>query len=223
MPFIRVPKLSGSHPLELATAVQVRLIWTMNDADCINVLGGQVGGDFVNSQAHADALSTAVSAVYTSSGLRALHASTTVFNGVGIRDVRIRNLAEYVSYDGTEAGTGSGDPMPAQTAAVMTLRTAFAGKSYRGRVYIGGANEAQNTSSGRIDGTYRTTAIAFLEAVRDAMADEGITLAVLSAPRYANLTPPLDVQTWPGAITPVLAGGISSRDNAWNSQRRRRS
>ena len=147
MPWIKVPKLSGSHPLVVANAVIVRLFWSLNGKLAYNVLGGSVGGGYTNSQVHADALATAVLAGFTSSGLKALSASTTELQGAGIRDIRSANLVEYSQTGSPVAGTGAGDPMPNEVAAVVTLRTAFAGKHFRGRVYISGANEAQNDAA----------------------------------------------------------------------------
>lgn len=220
MPYIRVPKLSGTHPLVLANAVQVKLRWSCNSIECLNVLGGRVGGGFANSQAHANSLSTAIGAAVASSGLQALLATTTSFQGVGIRDVRVAHQVEFASNAGFAAGLGANDPVPNQLAAVVTLRTALAGKSYRGRVYFSGADEDQNTPSGQIDAGFNTALVDFMTEVQAAMAAEGITLAVLSAPRYANLPPPADVQTWAGALTDVT--GIETRDTQWDTQRRRK-
>lgn len=220
MPFIKVPKLSGAHPLVLDTAVQVRLRWSLNGKLVANILGGQVGGGYTNSQAHANALGTAVIGRFTSSGLKALSASTTEMLGVGIRDVREANLVEYLSAAGGVVGTGAGDPMPNTTAAVVTLRTAFAGKHFRGRVYFGGANEAQNDAAGHIVAAYNTALVAFMEGVQSDMGTEGITLAVLARPAFANLVPPDDIETYAGAVTPVT--GIEARDVVWDSQRRRK-
>lgn len=220
MPYIRVPKLSGSHPLVLATAVQVRLHWSWNGILGFNVLGGSVGGGFANSQAHANSLGTAVLASFTSSGLKALMASTTVLLGAGIRDLRTPFQPEYVSVASSVAGTGSGDPLPNELAAVVTLRTALAGKHYRGRSYFSGANEAENDGTGQIVAAFNTALVAFLTAVQGNMGTEGITLAVLSAPTYLNLAPPADTQNYAGAVTPVTA--IVARDTEWDTQRRRK-
>lgn len=219
MPWIKVPKLSGSHPLVVANAVIVRLFWSLNGKLAYNVLGGSVGGGYTNSQGHADALATAVLAGFTSSGLKALSASTTELQGAGIRDIRNPNLVEYSQTGSPVAGTGAGDPLPNEVAAVVTLRTAFAGKHFRGRAYISGANEAQNDAAGHIATAYNTAAAAFITAVQSAMGTEGITLAVLSRPNYLNLTPPADIQTYAGAVTPVTS--ITTRDVVWDSQRSR--
>jgi hypothetical protein len=220
MPYIRVPKLSGSHPLVLATAVQVRLHWSFNGALCFNVLGGIVGGGYSNSQAHANALGTAVLASFTSSGLKALMASTTSLIAAGIRDLRTANQVEYVSVASPVVGTGSGDPLPNELAAVVTLRTALAGKSFRGRNFFSGGIKAESDSAGLIVAAFNSALAAFVTDVQTNMTSEGITLAVLSAPRYANLVPPLDVQTYAGAATPVTA--IVTRDTEWDTMRSRK-
>ena len=219
MPWIKVPKVSGSHPLAVATGVQVRLRWSLNGKLCSNVLGGQVGGGYANSQAHANALGTAVLGRFTSSGLKALSATTTSMLGVGIRDVRTPNQVEYLSVASAVPGTGSGDPLPNELAGVVTLKTALAGKHYRGRVYIGGAIEAENDAAGQIVAAYNTALVAFITGVQADMGTEGITLAVLARPNYLNLPPPADVETFAGAVTPVTA--ISALDTVWDSQRRR--
>jgi hypothetical protein len=88
-------------------------------------------------------------------------------------------------------------------------------------VYFSGANEAQNDGTGHIVGAFNTAIVSFLDGVETDMASEGITLAVLSRPSYANLTPPLDVQTYAGAVNDVTAK--EARDTQWDSQRRRQS
>jgi hypothetical protein len=202
--------------LVLATAVQVRLHWSFNGILGFNVLGGIVGGGYANSQAHANALGTAVMAGFTSSGLKALMATTTSLLAAGIRDVRTANQAEFVSVAAATPGTGSGDPLPNQLAAVVTLRTALAGKSFRGRVYMSGAIEAENDATGKIASAFNTAIAAFITQCQTDMAAEGITLAVLSRPRTS---PPFPV-AYAGAITPVSA--IVTRDTEWDTQRRRK-
>jgi hypothetical protein len=220
MPFIRVPKLSGAHPLVLANAVQVRLHWSFNGILGFNVLAGSVGGGYVNSQAHANALGTAVLGHFTSSGLAALMATTTSLLHVGIRDLRVANQVEYVSAAAAVPGTGAGNPLPNELAAVVTLRTAQAGKSFRGRAYFGGAIVGENTAAGQIAAGFNTALATFMTNVQTDMTAEGITLSILSRPRFANLTPPADVQTYAGALTPVTA--ILTRDIEWDTQRRRK-
>lgn len=188
-------------------AVQVRLHWTMNGADAFNVIGGSVGGGFANSQAIANALDSAVKGHLTSSGLAALLATTTSLVAVGIRDIRAANEPEFVGANAAVPGTGAGNPLPNEVAATFTLRTARAGKSYRGRVYLGGFIVGENTAAGQIAAALNTTAVSFLNSVLTDMGGQGITMAVISR----KLLVP----------TPVTA--IVARDTLWDSQRRRKS
>lgn len=219
MPWIKVPKLSGSHPLVMSNAVQVRLIWSLLGRTCSNVLGGSVGGGYANSQAHADALGVDVLGDFTSSGLAALMPASSILVAVGIRDLRTANQVEYISTATEVVGTGSGDALPNELAAVVTLRTALAGKHYRGRVYISGANEAQNLSAGTIATAFNTGIVTFITNVQSDMGTQGITLSVLARPSYLNLAPPADTVVFPGALTPVTS--ITARDTNWDTQRRR--
>lgn len=221
MPYIRVPKLSGSHPLVVEDAVQVRLFWTFNGISGLNVLGGMVGGGYTNSQTHANTAGAAILDDFTDSGLAALMADTTSLLGVGIRDVREANQVEYISTAASVPGTGGATPLPNSLAAVVTLRTALAGKRYRGRVYFSGANEAQNDASGHIASAFNAALVGFMEAVQSNLGAEGITLAVLSRPNFLNLVPPADIQTYAGHVEPVTA--IVTRDTLWDTQRRRKS
>jgi hypothetical protein len=204
------------HSLTLPNTVQVRLRWSLIGRLCSNILAGEVGS-FTSSQAVADALATAVLGHFTTSGLAALSATTTVMLGVGLRDIRSDGLVEYLSAPAGVAGTGAGDPLPNSLAAVVTLRTARAGKRYRGRVYVGGAIVAENDAAGHIVAAYNTALKAFLTDVQADMLAQGITLGVLSRPQYDPITGL--VGTWAGAITPVTA--VETRDVIWDSQRRR--
>jgi len=203
-------------PLVLPNAVQIRLHWSYNGVLGFNALGGSVAGGFAASQAIANTLGTAILGRFTTSGLAALCATTTSLLAVGLRDIRTANLPEYVSVAAAVPGTGSGDPLPNQLAAVVTLRTALAGKSYRGRAYFSGAIEAENDSTGHIAAGLNTALVTFMTNVQTDLATSGITLAVISRPRSS---PPFPI-AWAGAVTPVTA--IVTRDTEWDTQRRRK-
>jgi len=204
-------------PLVMANTVQVRLHWTYNGVAGFNVLSGIVAGGYTNSQAHANALGTAVLGRFTTSGLAALMATTTSLIAVGIRDLRTANQAEFVSVAAAVPGTGSGNPLPNEVAAVVTLRTALAGRSFRGRAYFSGAIVGENSAAGAIVSGFNTALVTFMTNVQTDMATEGITLAVLSRPRPISVAEPAG---YAGAITPVTA--IVTRDTQWDTQRRRK-
>ena len=192
--------------LVIPTAVQVRLRWTFNGVSGFNVLGGSVGGGFASSQAIANTLGTAVNGYFTSSGLAALMATTTSLLGIGLRDIRVANQPEFQSAAAAVPGTGVGNPIPNEVAAVITLRTALAGRSFRGRAYFSGAIVTQNSATGSIVAGFNTALTTFMTNVQTALAASGITLAVLSRTD--------------SVATPVTL--IQARDTEWDTQRRRK-
>lgn len=192
--------------LVIPSAAQVRLFWTFNGAVAINVLGAAVAGGFINSQAIANALGTAILGHFTSSGLAALEATTTVLTGVGVRDIRVANQPEYISTAAAVPGTGAGNPLPNEIAAVVTFRTALAGKSYRGRAYAGGFIVGENSAAGAIVAGLNTALVTFFTNVQGDMNAGGLTLAVLSKKHLI--------------ATPVTA--IVTRDTQWDTQRSRK-
>jgi hypothetical protein len=77
------------------------------------------------------------------------------FRGVGTRRVHPPPLTlEATTDDSAGLGLILGDQLPAQVSGIITLKTQFAGRAYRGRVYIPFPGEASNTASATPDATY---------------------------------------------------------------------
>jgi hypothetical protein len=57
-----------------------------------------------------------------------------------------RRSYEYTTGFPVAGGNAGGDELPHQVAMVVTLKTAYAGRSYRGRVYLPALTEAQFTA-----------------------------------------------------------------------------
>src|SRR5215467_11641941 len=73
-----------------------------------------------------------------------------LLGGVSVRDLRSANNPEIPSTGGGVAGTGTGNMLPVQNATVITLRTAFIGRSFRGRAFLFGYTTAAVTPTGAI-------------------------------------------------------------------------
>jgi hypothetical protein len=59
----------------------------------------------------------------------------------------------------TIAGTSTGDKLPANAAAVISWRTAFRGRSYRGRMYVSGFTDAALYSATRITAAFQAVLV----------------------------------------------------------------
>lgn len=215
----------------IANCVEVRLLWSINGQGAVNVLHGQVG-TFTSNQATCNTLGAAIKAAFTSN-LGTLCTVNTILARVGLRDLRQANQTEYLDTGSVVPGTGTGDALPAQIAMCLTLRTALSGKSYRGRIYLGGFSETQSDVNGQIIAGATTAALAFMTAVQNAMSSSQITLGIASRPAEAytivksvHHADGTDTETLmvtgkarTGGITPVTA--VVQRDVKWETQRRR--
>lgn len=216
-------------------AAQVRLLWTTlnGQGTQINVLGAAKSGSVVVNQALANALGSAIKGALTSTGLVAnLHSTVSLVN-VGVRDISSGNNAEFLDTGAAVPGSGgASDPLPHGVALVVTLRTAKAGASYRGRVYLGGFTETENIGAATASAALSANGVAFIAAIQSAMSANGLTLAVVSRPAEATQTTEVilhadgttttvqrHTKARPGAVTNVTA--IQLRNATWDSQRRR--
>jgi hypothetical protein len=188
--------------------VVVRAIWSLSGTDiAINVAGARNTGSVAITQTLTDTIGTAVKSGYTSSGLKALHPATVQLRKIGLRDVNTANLPEFLDAGAPATGTHATntDLLPANVSYCVTIRTALAGKSYRGRWYQWGADEGQNDANGNPLNAYIVACVAFVNAVGTALSANGLTPAILS--RVKNTAIP-----WSTAV---------NRNTTWSTQRRR--
>lgn len=198
----------------------IKIVWSGPTRTWLNVLGFKATGTFPTvDQAFANFVHSTVGAAANSSGLTGHLASTVIFERVLVRSLNSPAQAEISSTGTPLAGGGTGDVLPLNVASCVTLRTALAGKSFRGRTYISGFAESENDAGGRITTAANNAAAAFITAINTALNTAGVPLAVLSRP-YAGKTVP--AKTFPartGQGNIVTAAIV--RDTKWESQRRR--
>lgn len=195
-------------------AARVTLVWALSGTEyAVNVLHYDVGGLGTITQAHADDLAAEVSAAFSAAGSWQDIAGTVVtLARTTIRDLRTLNRPEFSSVVGV-AGSAASNLLPLASSLVVTLRTALAGRSYRGRVYLPGATEANNSATGNADTLAIDAADDFITRL-DAVTLQGteVVLAIRSAVADG-------VARNPAILTPVTSHAV--RDNIWDVQRRR--
>lgn len=200
--------------LIVPNAAQMRLVWALSgQLYALNVLGVVNTGAVVINQALTNAVAADIKAAFTSSAHADDISTTITLASIGLRDIRSAAQPEFIDTGGAVAGTMALELLPPQTALCVTLRTALAGASYRGRVYLPGFAEGSNTTGGVAVGAVLAPAVAFVAAIQDALAEVGLDLGVLSRPNDDV------VPAKPGWITPVTS--IVVRDAVWDTQRRR--
>jgi hypothetical protein len=174
-------------PMVVANAVQVRLRWLVQTETAFNVLNFRATSAVVVNQALADQVGTQVKLAFAAQW--AAHTATgNSLQKVGIRDLRVASSAEFVDSGSASAGGAAADSLPPQNAVVVTLRTAKAGRSFRGRVYLPGLSELDNSPTGVTSTAANTAAAAFINDIATRLQPIGLTFAVLSRPSDASTT-----------------------------------
>lgn len=205
------------------STLQVRLAWTLpNTKTVFNVLHGSVGAGFTPTSTIAQAVYAAVIASAGWTSWKANINSGVSLAFIDLRDMRTVNNALAASTGAATPGTGAGTALPPGDALVVTLRTAAAGKSNRGRVYLPGLDSTALAAGGVAAAGTVTNAKAFIDAVSTALTGQSITLAI---PQFAR-------QQYTGAktntvhlarpaVAPVIVTTTQCRNNIIDHQRRR--
>lgn len=218
--------------LQITGAAQIKVYSSVNGQLVINVWGAQVTGTVTFGQALADQVGTIVKQQWTTQ-MAPLCPSTSSVVRVGVRDLRQPNLPEWRDTGAAVAGTGTGDALPASLACCVTLRTAGAGKSFRGRSYVTGFNEGQNGPSGLILAGASAGAVNWLNNANGQLTPLGLPLGVLSYPseekiitettNHSNGTTTTrtlsHTRAKVGQVNRITA--FESRNSFWEQQRRR--
>lgn len=108
-------------------------------------------------------------------------------------------------------GTGGTGGLPGNVALCATLRTDLRGRSYRGRMYLGGQDASDQLTANTFTTTHVANLIAILNNLKDAISALGALWVVVS--KFHNL-----IARSNGVKTPITAISI---DNVADSQRRR--
>lgn len=220
-------------PAVVTNGVQVRLISTLAGGAAlhINVLHAIRSGSTVINQDLANILGAALKTSWTTN-IAPFAASGTSLEAVGVRDISSSNNAEFLDSGGIVSGTGVGDALPGSVALAVTLRTASTGQRYRGRNFIGGFTETENTTAAQASGALIVAVGNFFVSMKTEFTNNGLTMAVFSRPAEATQTRVTTIHSdgttsikdtstkaRAAALSPVTL--VQVRNAVWDSQRRR--
>lgn len=194
----------------------LRLIWTFSGAPyAVNVFGVRNATGAGITQAAANSLGAAVKTAMTSTGYHGWISNLVALQTVGLRNINTANQVEFLDTGAAVVGTDVSNALPPQVALCVTLRTALAGRSFRGRTFLPGFAEATSDVNGRANSATGDAALAFVQAIMAACSAASLPMAIISRPRPAEGTVP----AYAGNVTNVTAAVV--RDLVWDTQRRR--
>lgn len=209
-------------PLVIPQTCQVKLQWQFpNGAIGSNVLGAIIPDDFTFTQADVDDVMDGIVASAGWAELNVLLGTGTRLLGVEIKDVRTANLAGVPSSAPPAVGTSAANALPENDALVVSLRTAQAGRAFRGRVYLGGwTTDALDTGGAATDAAV-TAAQDFVTDVGVALNAKSFELAIAHRGHNAYISPATGQTVEAEAAGSVPVTSIICRTATFASQRRR--
>jgi hypothetical protein len=211
-------------PIIIPNAVEVDMVWNLASGKQVkNVLHGQVAGGFNATAAICQAIYAALIASGSWTAWAAFVHSTAQLANISMRDLRTANMPLVSSTGAATAGTGAASALPPGTALIITLRTAQAGRGFRGRVYLPGLDSALLTAAtGAASAAANTAAVNFVTALQTAMTASAVTLSIANPARqvYTSLRGAHAVHA-ARAANIVNVTSIVARQTALTSQRRR--
>lgn len=196
--------------MALANTARLSLIWTLDDQDhAVNVLHYDSNGDAIN-QTTANDLAVICEAALVTSNFEDTLANNFKLARITVRNLDVDNQPEY-SAEVDHAGLVTADVLPLSTSLCITLRTALAGRRYRGRTYLTGFAEGSNSATGTCVAGSAENARSFIEDIHGDIALGAASLSPGDGLVVASFTG--------GFATPVTS--IVVRDLVWDTQRRR--
>ena len=127
------------------------------------------------------------------------HPSTTLD---GFAYTPLDGTSGAIFFPESEGGSSTSEPLPAQNAEVLTIRTSQRGRRNRGRVFLPALTEAESNSLGHINPTLTVAFVAQIVAVQAALETGGALIGVLSTGPYKDPATGLPVP--PGSATAAL-------------------
>lgn len=198
--------------LPVPNTIELKIHWGTVDSEFgVNVLHFLNVGAVIVGQALADQLDTTIKGIFTTSGLAAVVAPPFGIRQIGVRNLALASQAEFLATGAGVIGTAVGEPLPSAIAQCYTLRTALAGRSFRGRVYLGFYGESASGGSNQSAGSAAGT--TFLDSIRTSLISApNLHMCVVS--RF------LDGVLRPTPLTTEV-NAVQLRSINWNTQRRR--
>jgi|SRR5580765_3039494 len=208
-------------PVVIPFCSQIVLNWTLAD--------GKVGhnvtyGRTATVPAPTVAQAQAIFAALTTGGLWTSFAghltTTTALASVTIRSVHAQDQPVVQSTGAAVPGTNAGVALPNEMALVVTERTALAGKSNRGRMYIPGYAAVEVLAANVASAAAVTDTTAWAAGFIGIYATQGYTMVIGQKARAAYVGSTGTAHP-ARAATSTTVTSLLVRNNTWDSQRRR--
>lgn len=213
----------GGH-VHVPQCAQIGIQWFLPDGKIgHNILYGRYSGPFGGSQAQANSIMTSLTTGTAWTTLATFLHTNTALAAVTIRDVNPEDGSGQLiqSSNASVPGTGTGSALPSEVAAVLTKRTAKAGRQFRGRVYVPGFATVALGLTDTITAAAVTALTNWGGTFGSAMLASGYTHVLGLQARAAYTSPKTGTHFDARPAQSVDVVSTTCRDNHWDSQRKR--
>jgi hypothetical protein len=201
--------------------VEVGLGWGLEDGKVgHNVLHARYAGTYPGSVAMANAILVGLTTGAAWTAMATFLSSTGGLQILTLRDLNTPNQPLLQNTASGAIGTSVSAALPNETAIVVTLRTAKAGRAFRGRIYLPGwATNALGTGN-VIAAACVTDINAWANTIPTVFQAQGLTFVIGQHSRLAY-TSGIGTPHPARAATTVDITSQSVKDNHWDTIRRR--
>lgn len=206
----------------IPNCTEVRLVFSLADAKPAHIIThARYTGVFPGTTAMADAIHAGLGTGASWTALAGFLNAQGSFDRVDLRDKNVENAAYITGTTTATPGTGTGTQFPDEVSAVITLRTAKVGRSFRGRMFVPNWNSTAMGPSNTIIGAAVTALQNWANTIKGVYSGQGLTLVIGQPHRLAYTSPHTGAQIPERLAGTVDVTTLSVRDNHWDSQRRR--
>lgn len=174
-----MPRPNTPPPIIIPNCVQVVLVWSTAGGTFHNVVHGLTTTQGPLNPALATNIFAALKANASMTAWMSTHVHTSVsFSGVTVKDLRAGNNPTLASSGTALTGAAAGTVVPYSNALVVTLRTQFSGRAWRGRVYLAGLVATDMQDARNWTGAAGTAAVALVNGIDAVLTTQQIPLAL---------------------------------------------
>ncbi len=199
------------------------MVWAMpNGKNATNVLHGRDLGSVGVDTAFADSVNATITGDPRTTAWLARVSDAAGLLKCTARTLDIGLAPEFESTASISSGTDATPPLPEGVALCVTLKSAIAGRSGRGRVYLPGIAVDQVDAAGHCVAGATADATAFMTAVSDAFFTNGMFLTVAHRAHDAYVSPATGFTVPASPASDAIVSQVIVNDNVFDSQRRRK-
>lgn len=206
----------------MPNTAQIAVHWvTSSGKGATMVWHAQYSGGFTGSQAQANTIMAGLTSGANWTAFATYINTAAGISSVTIRDINTANQPIITSNAAAVMGTSASPALPDETAAVVTLRTAFTGRQMRGRAYVPGwATNA--LAAGNVIAAGAVTALGNWASIwAGVLSTSGYLFGIGHYHRvaYTSIKTGVLHPDRPAGLVPIT--NVTVRDNHWDSMRRR--